>query len=95
MITGYIVAGRVDRTTKPLAGEEGTQLGELKEHFRQLLASPANVRLSDSAAESFRIELATYEEAVLLARTLAGYRRGWREVENDPRGSRNTLARDE
>ncbi len=71
------------RTTKPLADEEGTQLGQVKELFRQLEATPANVRLSESAAESFRVELATYEEAVRLARTLAGYRRGRRGVEND------------
>ena len=71
------------RTTKPLAGEQGKHPGKVKEHFGQLLATPANVRLSDSAAESFRMDLATYEEAVRLARTLAGYRRGRREVEND------------
>jgi hypothetical protein len=66
---------------KPLPGNDGKRFGEVMEHFRALEATPANVRLNDTIAESFRLELAAHEEAIPIARSLAGYERGRRDVE--------------
>jgi hypothetical protein len=66
-----------------LEGEPGTLRGQLKEDLKQLGSAPANARLSDSAAERLGVELAAHDEAVQIARRLAGYERGWREVKID------------
>jgi len=69
-------------SARQLPGEEGTQLGQVKKDLGRLEAAPTNVRLSDTAAESLRTELGTHAQAVEFARSLANYRRGWREVKN-------------
>jgi hypothetical protein len=70
--------------TKVLPGEEGTPMGDFKEALSRLEASAENVRLGDSVARSLRAELESQKEAIALARTLAGYRRGRHELEIGP-----------
>lgn len=48
------------------------------------LETAENVRLDTTVAETFRGELTTYAEAVRLARTAAGYRRGRHELNVGP-----------
>jgi hypothetical protein len=71
------------RGNRALAGEQGTRLGQVNQDFARLEATPANLRLRDSVAGSFRDQLEPYERAVKLARSLDGYRRGRRDVERE------------
>ena len=70
--------------TEVSSGEQGTRLGHVMEDFKHLEATPENTRLSDVVADSLRGELKTLAEAVKLARTLDGYRRGRHELEIGP-----------
>jgi hypothetical protein len=63
-------------TTSASSAPKGTRREKVKEDFVRLEATPENSRLSDAVADSFRVELQTYEKAVKLARTLTDYRRG-------------------
>ena len=60
------------RSTKPHSGEDGVRIGQVNEDLAKLQAIPANVRLGEALAESLRAELATYEDAVELARQSRG-----------------------
>jgi hypothetical protein len=71
-------------TTKASSALKGTRLEQVKEDFERLGATPENSRLSDTVADSFRVELQTYEKAVKLARTLKDYHRGRHELEIGP-----------
>ncbi len=71
-------------STKALAGKQRTPTGRFMEDFGQLQATAENIRLPDSVARSLRAELDSHKEAVTLARTLAGFRRGRHEYEIGP-----------
>ena len=67
-----------------LSGENGTRVGQVKQDFSRLDATPGNTRLSDAVADSLRSEMKSLVDAVKLARTLEGCRRGRHEVEIGP-----------
>ncbi len=71
-------------TTQVSSGEKGTRLGQVKEDFSRLEATPGNTRLSDAVADSLRSEMNALADAVKLARTLEEYRLGRHEVELGP-----------
>ena len=71
-------------TTNAGSEEERRRLEQIKEAFDALQSTALNVRLSNKVADSLRAEMATLEEAVALARSLRGYRRGQHELEIGP-----------
>ena len=71
-------------TMQVSSGEKDTRLGQVKEDFSRLEATPGNTRLSDAVADSLRSEMKALADAVRLARTLEGYRLGRHEVELGP-----------
>ena len=68
----------------PAGGEARPNGTRVYEAFTRLGATPPNIKLDDPVAEALRGELKTYEQAVLLARTLANYNRGSHELEIGP-----------
>jgi hypothetical protein len=82
-IVGLLPRGWLS-SSEPRAGEQGTRIGRVKEEFSRLNATPENVRLNDTTAKTFRRDLTEYDNAVRLARSLEGYRRGRHELEIGP-----------
>ncbi len=71
--------------SRPPAGGEASPRGaRVYEAFTRLGATPPSVNLDDHMAETLRGELKKYEQAVLLARSLANYNRGRHELEIGP-----------
>lgn len=54
--------------------------GQVRDAYDRLATVAANVQLADETAGTFRSELDTHREAVRIARTAAGYRRGRHEL---------------
>jgi hypothetical protein len=71
------------RRSEGVAREDGDRTGQINEDFERLVATKANDRLDETLVQSIRAELAPVQSVVQLARSLAGYRRGWREVRRE------------
>ena len=67
-------------TQKRDPGQPSSASEEASEAFGQIDSAPVNARLSDLVTATLRGELKRYAEAVVLARSLANYRRGRHEL---------------
>ncbi len=68
----------------PPPGEPKSPPSDAEQAVERLIALAANSRLDDATAEALRGALKTYDEAVVIARTVADYRRGRHELALGP-----------
>jgi hypothetical protein len=68
----------------PPAGQPKPAGSEVMKAYDQLTATPDNIRLDDAVADVLRCELKKYDEAVVIARTVADRPRGRHELEIGP-----------
>jgi len=83
LVVNEVVSLMPENWSAPPASASGAAsraLADLAEAYQRLDTAPANVRLDDKTVSVLRTELENREDAVILARTVADFKRGWHEL---------------